>query len=153
MHQRWSLVTNLLNNRDLVAVCQAEAKLTSQLSDIGGNLVTCGVDGAIRTWTQEGGLVKTFAAHEAPVRGLAKIGRFAVTAGSKDGRLKVWDWENEEWLFDLQDPVHMVSLITTAYEKLAVASWDKNGLHHIQVWELDEIQEVAPKHINREKPL
>jgi hypothetical protein len=33
----------------------------------------------------------------------------------------------------------MVSLIITVCGKLAVASWDKNDLHQIQVWELDEI--------------
>ena len=118
--------------------------------------MTCGVDGAIRTWTQEGSLIKTFVAHEAPVRALVKIGKFVVTGG-KDGRVKVWDWENEEWLFDLQD-LHdpafaVVGKFTTAYGKLAVALWEKNGLNQIQVWELAEIEEAALEYISREKPL
>jgi WD40 repeat protein len=146
MHQR-SRITNLLINRELVAVCQAETKVLSQFSDIDGNLVTCGIDGAIRTWTQQGSLIKTFAAHEAPVRALVKIGRFVVTGG-RDGRLKVWDWENEEWLFDLQNLLHTVWRFVTSYGKLAMASWKVNEIYHIQIWELDEIQEVASKHIS-----
>jgi WD40 repeat protein len=90
-------------------------------------LVTCGLDGAIRTWTQEGSLIKTFTAHEKPVRTVVKIGRFAVTGG-KDGRLKVWDWENEEWLFDLQNPVITVWKFITAYGKLAVTSKMENDI-------------------------
>jgi hypothetical protein len=63
-----------------VAVCQAGAKVALRLSDVEGNLVTRGIYGSIRTWTQEGGFTETFAAHKAPVRGLVKIGKFVVTA-------------------------------------------------------------------------
>jgi WD40 repeat protein len=99
----------------------------------------------------EGSLIKTFAAHEKPVRAIVKIGRFAVTGG-RDGRLKVWDWENEEWLFDLQNPVITVWKFIAAYGKLAVVSRMGNDINHIQIWELDEIQEVASQYINKEKP-
>jgi len=143
-------VTNLLINRKLVAVCQAEANLPSQISDIDGNLVTCGLDGTIRTWTQEGSIIKSFAAHEAPVRALVKTGKFAITGG-RDGRLKVWDWENRQWLFDLQNSVPTVWKVATMHRKLAIASWMKGELYHIQIWELDEIQEAASKYISREK--
>jgi WD40 repeat protein len=140
-----------------MAVCQAEARTVPQLSDIDGNLVTCGKDGLVRTWTQEGRLVKTFATHDTAVRRIVKIGTFAITVGSSDGRLKVWDWEKEgepEWLFDLlEKPAYMVSLATTANGKLAVASWDdreswevKIAPQRIQAWDLDTIQQLASQH-------
>jgi len=152
IHQR-SLLTH---SRELIAVCQADTKASSQFSDIDGNLVTCGVDGAIRTWTQGGSLIKTFAALKEPSRALVKIGRFVVTGG-KGARLRVWDWENEEWLFDLQD-LHdpaftVVGNFMAAYGKLAVSLWEKNGLNQIQVWELAAIEEAAMECIGGEKPL
>lgn len=121
----------------------------TQFSDIGGYMVTCGVDGQIRTWTQQGSLVKTISAHEAPVRGLVLSGRFAVTVGSSDGRLKVWDWEKEEWLFDLLGPLRVVLLMESTAEKLAVASWERKDeasgevIHKVQVWDLSELGQAG----------
>lgn len=72
-----------------------------QVLDIHGNLVTCGMDGAMRTWKPAGSHVKaSFPTHETPVRELVKIRRFAAIGG-KNGRIKVW----QKMAFDLQDPV------------------------------------------------
>lgn len=126
------------------AVCQADAIIPSQFSDIEGNLVTCGKDGGIRTWKQEGILIKTFTAHEStPVRAVFKIGRFAVTVGGRDGRLKVWDWQKDEWLFDLQDPVITVWKAVVTDGKLATACRVEDRTYHIRIWELDDIEELA----------
>lgn len=135
-----------------MAVCQTEARQTQLYLDIDGSLVTCRLDGSVRTWTQDGTLVKTFTGHEAPVRGLVRVGRLVVTIGTKDGRIKVWDWESERWLFDLQDPLHLIAVMTTGYGKLAVTSWstgESAELYHIQVWDLDQVQDFASRHATR----
>lgn len=123
--------------------------MPSQVSNIDGGLATCGMDGVVRHWTEKGELVKTVPAHDGPVRGLVRIRQVAVTGG-KDGRLKVWDWENSAWLFDLQDPLITVWKFVHADGRLAVASWDKNDRSQwrIQVWQLNQVHEAALEHIN-----
>ncbi|EPE24832.1 WD40 repeat-like protein [Glarea lozoyensis ATCC 20868] len=129
---------------ELVAVCQTDALVSSQYGDIDGKLVTCGLDGKIRTWTQKGDLLETFAAHEAPVRALAMAGRFVVT-GARDGTLKVWDWDKKDMLFEFGDPeLRLLSGFGTAHGMLYTDS-GKSGLgpHHVQIWDLGEIERVA----------
>lgn len=107
------------------------------------------MDGTVLTWTQAGVLINTITAHEAPMRGFVRVGRFAISIGTKDGVLKVWDWESQKWLFNLQDPATLIANVTTAHGKLAVASWTESSeLNRIQVWDLGEIQEAASRHIS-----
>lgn len=99
-----------LEDGTLVAKIDPAVRQMPQISDVQGQMVTSGVDGKIRTWTRDGVLVKTVEAGSVPIRGIVHFGeKLAVVAGSGDGRVRVWDWEKEEPLFDLDDPLRMVS--------------------------------------------
>ena len=124
-------------------MCQSKTKGAAQITDIDGHLVSCRMDGVVRTWTQDGVLLESLVADDKAIRALTKIGRFMVTVGTYDGRLKVWDWDNEQWLFDLQeDHGYVFSKFTTAYGRLAVTSW-KPDIHTVQVWDIDEIHKAG----------
>lgn len=135
-----------------MAACQGEARVASQLTDFDQSMITCGLDGAIRTWTQHGQMEKEFpGVHDGSVRGIVKIGKFAVTGGAKDGKLKLWDWGKEKWLFDLQDSGTIISHMIADFGKLGVASWDRKDGLTVQVWTLNEIDEFALRFVTEEE--
>ncbi|CAH0027681.1 unnamed protein product [Clonostachys rhizophaga] len=137
-------------NGKMKAERQTEARHTTlYLNANDGNLITGGIDGTIKTWTQDGELVDSFVAHGVPVRGLGKVGQFLVTIGTSDGRIKLWDWQSRKWLVDLQEPVGFIRNATTGHGKLAILSKGESGeTHNVQVWALDLIEQFASRHVD-----
>ena len=138
-------MTNYIS--ELIASCQTEAIVPSQFTDVDGNLVTCGLDGVIRIWTDNGGLLQSFTAHDSPVRAVAKTGNFIVS-GAKDGTLRVWDWGKKEMLFQFQDPKYTLWQFTATDKRLATAM-KKGGIFYIQVWDLEEIEKYTPEQVSK----
>lgn len=62
-----------------------------------------------------------------------------MVSGTKDGTLRVWDWEEKEMLFKFQDPKYTLWQFAATYRELA-RSMKKDGIHHIQAWDLEEIE-------------
>lgn len=138
-------------------------KQMSQITDRDGKMVTCGVDGRIRTWTQDGSPLTTLAVsdeHE-PIRGVNFIGeKLAVVAGSSGGWVQVWDWENQVLLFKLEEPLQMVYTIISDGKKVGVTShanlpdptesdapkdWVSAVTSRVQVWDMEDIRKAADK--------
>ncbi|KAL8393202.1 hypothetical protein RB595_003123 [Gaeumannomyces hyphopodioides] len=132
----------------------ADSRVTGQLcDDLDGNLITYGVPGIIHTWTQDGVRIgASHAAHDAPVRMVMQLDRrFAVTVGSKDGVVKLWDWGTaggeKRWLFDLFSGVWLITNVSVAFGKLAIASREKDRkASHVRVWDLEDIRKLAISH-------
>ncbi|VUC25668.1 unnamed protein product [Clonostachys rosea] len=137
-------------NGKLKAERQSEARHTLlYVNTNDGNLLTGGIDGTIKTWTQDGELLHSFIAHEVPVRGLARAGQFLVTIGTKDGRVELWDRQSRKWLVDLQEPIGFIRNYTTGHGKLAILSKSGPGEpHNVQVWDLDLIEQFASRHVD-----
>ncbi|CAH0054033.1 unnamed protein product [Clonostachys solani] len=131
----------------LVAERQTQARQTQLYTNFDGRMITSGLDGCVRIWEQDGTLLETFTAHDAPMRGLVKVGRFVVTIGTRDGRIKLWDWGSKTYLTDLQEPVGLIANVATGYGRLVVSSWKgSRELHQIQIWNLDEIERFASEY-------
>ncbi|CAG9982856.1 unnamed protein product [Clonostachys byssicola] len=127
----------------LVAERQTQARQTQLYTNFDGRMITSGLDGC----EQDGTLLETFTAHDAPMRGLVKVGRFVVTIGTTDGRIKLWDWASKAYLTDLQESVGLIANVTTGYGRLVVSSWKgSRELHQIQIWDLDEIERFASEY-------
>lgn len=138
-------------------------KQMPNITDHDGKMITCGGDGKIRTWTQDGSLLTTLAVwdeHE-PIRGVVYIGeKLAVVAGSLGGWVQVWDWENQVPLFKLEEPLQMVYTIISDGKKVGVTShaslpgpvesdaprdWVSAVTSRIQVWDMKDIRKAAAK--------
>uniref|UniRef100_A0A0B7K0Y6 Uncharacterized protein n=1 Tax=Bionectria ochroleuca TaxID=29856 RepID=A0A0B7K0Y6_BIOOC len=123
------------------------ARQTQLYTNLDSRMITSGLDGCVRVWKQDGMHLETFTAHDAPMRGLVKVGRFVVTIGTTDGRVKLWDWGNKAYLTDLQEPVGLIANVTMGYGRLVVSSWKgSRELHQIQIWDLDEIETLASRY-------
>lgn len=138
-------------------------KQMPDITDHGGKMVTCGVDGKIRTWTQDGSLLTTLAVCDEPepIRGVVYIGeKLAVVAGSLGGWVQVWDWKNRVPLFKLEEPLQMVYTIISDGKKVGVTSharlpgpvesdapkdWVSAVTSRIQVWDMEDIRKAAGK--------
>ncbi|VUC29395.1 unnamed protein product [Clonostachys rosea] len=132
----------------LVAERLTHARQTQLYTNYDGHMITSGLDGCVRIWEQDGTLLETFTAHDAPMRGQVMVGRFIVTIGTKDGRIKLWDWASKTYLTDLQEPVGLIANVATGYGKLVVSSWKGSSeLHQIQIWDLDEIEKFASRYL------
>ncbi|CAI6094322.1 unnamed protein product [Clonostachys chloroleuca] len=137
-------------NGKMKAERQTEARHTTlYVNTNNGNLLTGGIDGTIKTWTQDGELVHSFIAHEVPVRGLARVGQFLVTIGTSDGRIKLWDWQSRKWLVDLQGSIGFIRNYAAGHGKLAILSdGEPRGARNVQVWDLDLIEQFASRHVD-----
>ncbi|CAI6091758.1 unnamed protein product [Clonostachys chloroleuca] len=123
------------------------SRTTQLYTSFDGRMITSGLDGCVRVWEQDGTLLEAFTAHDAPMRGLVKVGRFVVTSGTTNGRIKLWDWDSKTYLTDLQESVGLIANVTTGYGRLVVSSWKgSRELHQIQIWRLDEIETFASRY-------
>jgi WD40 repeat protein len=84
------------------------------------------------------------------VRGLVWVEDYLISGGM-DGRLQVWDYKNEQPVFELRDQVSAVWQLASGWDKLAVALRVGDGKHIVELWTLPDIKDRRTKEIAREE--
>jgi hypothetical protein len=84
------------------------------------------------------------------VRGLVWAEDYLILGGM-DGRLQVWDYKNDQPVFELRDQVRAVWQLASGRDKLAVALRVGDGKHVVELWTLPDIKDRRTKEIAREE--
>ncbi|XP_020602709.1 F-box/WD repeat-containing protein 4-like isoform X2 [Orbicella faveolata] len=110
-----------------------------------GQLVTCGMDKSIRTWSLKTGLCDgLYLGHSSDVHSVDCFGEVIVT-GSRDKTVKVWSQQSKSCVHTIhvQDNVWAVSLNPSTRSVVSGSSGHTGGVSPLQLWDIDSGRLVA----------